>query len=357
MAATAEAGWVGVDLFFALSGFLITGILLDTRGRAGCLRSFYVRRALRIFPLYYAVLLLLVGVAPAALGSTGAFEGSLRNLGSLQEQQGWFWSYAQNYLFAFDGGWPASAYLTHTWSLAVEEQFYLVWPPVVLILGRRGAAAFCFATLLICPFVRWAHLCCDDDVISIYVSTHCRIDSLCAGGLGAALLRGGRRRPVVRWAGFASLLGAVATLVAASLTPILQYDDPGTQPIKYSLLAVTFSALVVWGAGVPPGSVSGKLLGAWWLTLPGKYSYAIYLIHIPVRSALNGVDLGSFGDAYRPYVIFVACSTSSFCFALGSMALLERPFLRLKRFFPRPADLSELQGDGKSGPQKVEASD
>src|SRR5437868_4964541 len=107
-----DAGWIGVQLFFVLSGFLITGGLLDTRDQHGYFRGFFVRRVLRIFPLYYAAL-----VATLIAGNTSI----------------WLWTYLSNFR-------PHPA-LPHFWSLAVEEQFYLVWPFVVWLAGRRGVIA------------------------------------------------------------------------------------------------------------------------------------------------------------------------------------------------------------------------
>src|SRR5262249_13935552 len=107
-----DVGWIGVQLFFVLSGFLITGILLDTRERPDYFRGFFVRRVLRIFPLYYAAL----------IGTLIAGDTSI-----------WLWTYLSNFH-------PNTA-LPHFWSLAVEEQFYLVWPVVVWFAGRRGVLA------------------------------------------------------------------------------------------------------------------------------------------------------------------------------------------------------------------------
>src|SRR6516164_5005605 len=126
-------GTYGVDLFFVLSGFLITGILYDTRNNSQCFRNFYMRRLLRIFPLYCGVLALVFFVGPVI----PLLQAS--TLDYLLERQAWAWLYAVNIHVAKHGEWSFS-YLNHFWSLSVEEQFYLFWPLVVFLLARRPRA-------------------------------------------------------------------------------------------------------------------------------------------------------------------------------------------------------------------------
>src|SRR5690625_4685275 len=125
-------GWIGVDLFFVLSGFLITGILIDSKGNKRYYSNFIGRRILRIFPLYYLVLFIMLFLLP--LIGRGFSSGS--NYSFYLRHQGWFWSYLQNWLFSFHG-FPKNLILSHFWSLGVEEQFYLVWPFLVLLLPKK----------------------------------------------------------------------------------------------------------------------------------------------------------------------------------------------------------------------------
>jgi peptidoglycan/LPS O-acetylase OafA/YrhL len=133
-------GWLGVDLFFVLSGFLITGILLHTKSRPHYFRNFYVRRTLRIFPLYYVVLL--------GVFTVGALVSSLHTptFLALQHRQVYLWTYSVNWVnwfrsdLLFVADWIEA---NHFWSLAVEEQFYLVWPTVVFLLSSRTLSSLC----------------------------------------------------------------------------------------------------------------------------------------------------------------------------------------------------------------------
>src|SRR5262245_10664845 len=117
-----QIGWVGVDLFFVLSGFLITGILYDSKGRNHYFRNFYVRRCLRILPLYYFSLILFLIVLPKLFPLHTGFR-------SLRQDSFWYWTYLSNVRVAYRG-WDSFGVLDHFWSLAVEEQFYLLWPIV-----------------------------------------------------------------------------------------------------------------------------------------------------------------------------------------------------------------------------------
>ena len=148
----AALGWVGVDLFFVLSGFLITGILLDSKRGAGYFRNFYARRVLRIFPLYYAVLLVTLVILPLIVPyDTPALK-------RLLEGQGWLWLYSTNISVAVEhGNWIASAdwlRMGALWSLAVEEHFYLVWPLLVFFLSRRALLRTSIAMIVLVPILR-----------------------------------------------------------------------------------------------------------------------------------------------------------------------------------------------------------
>ncbi len=182
-------GWAGVDLFFVLSGFLITGILVDTRGAPNALRNFYARRVLRIFPLYYAFLVALFIVLPA-----------LHHVRSpqyvwLRASQGWFWLYLTNVWVLLRNGVAASLFGTaHLWSLAVEEQSYLLWPAVVLACGRRGTLAACAAALGLSPLLRLLMFREGVSPYVMYTFTFSHLDGLAFGAALALVIRSPRAR-------------------------------------------------------------------------------------------------------------------------------------------------------------------
>jgi len=173
-------GGTGVDLFFVLSGFLITGILLDSRHEAGYFRNFYMRRVLRIFPLYYATLAGCFLILPL-------FRGGDEELARLLSEQGWYWTYLANVRMALDG-WPAFNSIGHFWSLAVEEQFYMVWPLAVFAVGGKRLRILCVMVILGSLLARVAFWQAGF-LPRINVMTVARMDALAAGAFLAVAAR------------------------------------------------------------------------------------------------------------------------------------------------------------------------
>jgi peptidoglycan/LPS O-acetylase OafA/YrhL len=174
-------GWLGVDLFFVLSGFLITEILLRTVGKPGFLKNFYARRVLRIFPLFYLTLVICLLLLP-----------SIKSL-NLQanyytDNQLWLWTYLQNWLYVIKEPY-GDKLLLHTWSLAVEEQFYLLWPLLILIIRRPKHLLWVMMSILIlvgiARYIIWSYKVEDLAYSSLYTFT--RIDGLCIGSMVALL--------------------------------------------------------------------------------------------------------------------------------------------------------------------------
>src|SRR5213594_314733 len=187
-----RAGWIGVDLFFVLSGFLITGILYDAKESDHYFRNFYVRRVLRIFPLYYGALIIFLVVLPWL--APGNAELQLMKRDAI-----WYWTYLSNVRTAYNG-WPGFGAIGHFWSLAVEEQFYLIWPVIVLALSRRHLQACCLACIIGALVVR-VGLNAKGNETAAFVLTPARIDALAVGAYLAISARGaaGLNR-MSRWA-------------------------------------------------------------------------------------------------------------------------------------------------------------
>jgi len=318
-----DCGWIGVQLFFVLSGFLITGILLDGRDQPGALRTFYVRRAVRIFPLYYAFLilrfLLLPLVVPALVVGFGT--------------QVWYWLYLSNWSDLVKGQIEG---MSHFWSLAVEEQFYLSWPALVRKLRVRTFAIVCIAIAAVALIARTAFYFAGVDRAWMYSATVSRMDGLAIGALVAVAARahtGSMYRKGRRAAGAIAGFGLV---IAAVHAHGLSRFNPEIQTVGYTLLAIVFGALV--------GEVSvDEPARVWrWLEWPGlrtigRYSYAMYVIHVPLHVAI----LHYAGDwlharaAVAPIatdVLWVlAVGVITFALALVTFALIERPALRLRQ--------------------------
>jgi peptidoglycan/LPS O-acetylase OafA/YrhL len=330
--ATSRAGWAGVDLFFVLSGFLITGILLDARGGKGYFRAFYARRVLRIFPLYYAYLAVLFLVVPLVLPS----------LDVKRETQGWLWTYLGNLLFAREGGFHASPYTGHFWSLAVEEQFYLAWPFLVWLLPRRALAAVCAALVAGAFALRFGIHRTTFNATAAYVLTPARMDALALGALVAIAAREPswwpRLRRAVPWVLAASTAAVAAVWVRQGG---LFGGDPVVQVWAFGPLAAGFAAVLVIALDPARSPRLARALSASPLRGAGKYSYGLYVLHYPIFLALEGAGLtslalaGVLGGRVAGMLAFAAIAgVATLAAALASWHLLEKRFLRLKDLVP-----------------------
>jgi peptidoglycan/LPS O-acetylase OafA/YrhL len=319
-----RVGWVGVDLFFCLSGFLIGGLLFsEYRERGGIdVSRFYVRRGFKIWPSY---LVWLGAVAAVALYARfrGAAGVDLRSL----------WPnlvHVQNY---FGSPYP------HTWSLSVEEHFYLALPALLLLLLRsRGGfrrlpavfvvvAAACLAMRVLTVWLRqpigfWTHL----------TPTHLRIDSLFAGVLLAYLLqvRGlgagsfVRRRWAFLFAGLACFAPAV----------VFDSESPFLVTAGFSILAFGSALITTWAwamtfAGRPPAI-------ARWLAAVGAFSYSIYLWHMPFAQRMSLFLSRPIPDGpYRYAALMAVYVVAALALGVVLYMLIERPALVVRdRMFP-----------------------
>ena len=323
-----QPGWIGVQLFFVLSGFLITGVLLDTKGRGGYFRSFYGRRVLRIFPLYYLLLVVLSFVLPRLGHVPPLLQADPRAMPLA-------WIYLSNWTLAV----PAP--IGHCWSLAVEEQFYLVWPFVVAALSAPRLLRFCFVLAALAIGFRIGVWTLGLSPEIAYQNTFARMDALALGAAGAILLRD--PAAVARWApGLRRALLVAGVAVAIAAIPGLARTGPVTQIAGYSLLAISFALLIAVGV-IEQAAGGGRIsaaLSARPLRLFGKYSYAIYIIHLPLHIFVSKVllaDVVAFRGEGRHLAIQLAYAIVMtgvlLALAMLSYHLFEKHFLKLKRFF------------------------
>jgi peptidoglycan/LPS O-acetylase OafA/YrhL len=321
-------GWSGVDLFFVLSGFLITGILFETKGEARYFQNFYARRTLRIFPLYYGVLLLFIVVVPLLrLPLNSAPQGS----------SWWWWVYLSNFRYAFRPN-LSSGWLGYFWSLAVEEHFYLVWPAVIYFCSRRGAIAVTIICIILASVSRAFFIHAGND-LAPYVLTPCRMDSLAAGAFVALAARGGGG---IRGLGPpAKLIGKVAgalALVVAFWRHSVAWD-PVMQMVGFPLITCSYACLIAIAANPPSSSPLRVALEYPLLRSLGKYSYGMYVFHAAVRALFDripGFPVRLFPDwiaRANDAVNFVVLTFASFAVAYVSWHVYEKHFLRLKRRF------------------------
>jgi peptidoglycan/LPS O-acetylase OafA/YrhL len=317
------SAWVGVDLFFVLSGFLITGLLLDARERAGGLRRFWERRALRILPLAY-VFLAVVFFSP--LWRAAPWHAAVR------AEQAWFWLYANNWLALTAPGLDPGV-LGHFWSLAIEEQFYLCWPLVVLFVPAARLRMVCAILLAASAAGHGLAAAFHVGTTLVYDLTPWRLDGILLGSWLAVGLRrdGWLRLPPLSLShrGLALAAGAVAV---ALLWPArgLPAGDPWVRAAGSAGAAVTFT-LLLWAALLSPqGALARRLLEARPLAALGRISYGLYVLHFPIVLALRAVWPAPDGSLRDCLAFFAATVALSAVAATLSWFSLERPMLRLR---------------------------
>ena len=310
----ALGGWAGVDLFFVLSGFLITGILLRTKEAPNFFFNFYMRRTLRILPLYYLFLILAFYVVPQTVqfGFT-------------------YWTFLSNILLGRLGQFQ-SPVLDITWSLAVEEQFYLLWPLVVWATKREKLEKVAALLFFLSLGTRLGLFLSGSNAMKNYVLLICRMDSLCAGAWLACriqTLSPGFLRKI-----FFSFLGIVAVIFAMDVGVL----SPIMRTVGYSANAVLAASLI--GCLCKPEPFFLKsLFGSKFLRLCGKYSFGMYLFHMPLIHWMYSQGQ-TFWMGFPIQVLFHVLS------ALGTLlvAMLfyhgyEKHFLRLKKYFENQPEL------------------
>lgn len=334
LVAFAHAGWMGVDIFFVLSGFLITGILVDARGSGSYFKAFYARRALRILPAYYGFLFVIFIVLP--LLNVGVGDNAML----ARQHQSWYWLHLTNFMMAL-GELPGHGPYPNTlfWSLAVEEQFYFIWPAIVAVCSTNALRKVCIGGIFLCIALRIAGGITGVSGLTLSVLPITRGDTLFVGGLLAIEYR---RGGLERYAQLAKIgaLAAVAVLVALVATfGRLDYMDPGTAMFgSIAIMVLGASALVI--ATSPRESSFAQWLRSGFLRFFGRYSYAIYIVHTAVLAGLNHyrpfAALPTVGGYALPVqtawaLAYVGISTG---IAMASWYLVESRFLRLKKFFP-----------------------
>ena len=350
--AFARMGWVGVDLFFCLSGFLITGILLRTESSPDYFKTFYARRFLRIVPVYAVVLILFLHLLPA-------WKPDIAEMLWVNQEESplWYWLYLSNILVSVRGEF-AHLILGVAWSLAIEEQFYLVWPGLVRWLSAARLKRLVIAILVMGPLLRVAMMMVPMPRDTIYVFTLCRLGCM---GAGAWLALAAHQSGIPGWImqHLRAWLIAGLCLVAGCVVAVHFFEPwPGEtiylrsrtfQSIGYSAMVILSAAIVVHGSMPAGGGLVGRVLRSPPLRLLGKYSYGLYLLHLPVRFYLKRhhfqqgriVDLRDGCTWPEQLLLWVVLIAASLAVAAASWHLFEAPILKLKSRFRYRANSSK----------------
>lgn len=356
-----SGGWCGVDLFFVLSGFLITGILYDTKSSNTFFKTFYIRRALRIFPLYYAVVILSLIVLPAiATHLPPPAQAKLDRFGKIEGDEWMYWTYLSNFAIAQAGKFRHGI-LDISWSLAIEEQFYLIWPAIVFFFSRTTLLRICIGAIVFSLAFRCWLLYTGVNPVALHVLTPSRLDALAVGAFIALAVRneGGLDRLASAAKLLIPVLGALIVGDAAFryLThsgregeeSLFSANLPEVQTVGLTVIAIFFGAILIRAVAASQREIAEpdakrsrlvRLLESPLLRSFGKYSYAMYLFHLPLRalvrdSALINKQLPTIGGTQIPaQVTFtVVCIAITYAAAWLSWNLYEKHWLSLKRYF------------------------
>ncbi len=324
-------GWAGVDLFFVLSGFLITGILVDSKTKTHYFRTFYGRRVLRIFPLYYGFLVVVFFILPLVRTEAHVWPST----------RIFFWTYTSNFYFAANG-WVSDNYLTHLWTLAIEEQFYLVWPLVIFFVTniehlRRGLLwAFLSVSFLRCILYLYGV-----DFQVLYLNTFTRCDALMLGGYLALSVRSAKpdALKLMRPSRFTMVVFLLIAFLLTDLNgfmqgwnaiPLVAFCRAG---FMFSIFAILFAWLIF--AATHRSGYIFRLFSHTVLRWLGKYSYALYVLHVPIAYMILRSQIAWISSVPAFAEIELLCLYLGTCIlaAFLSWHLYEKHFLKLKKYF------------------------
>jgi peptidoglycan/LPS O-acetylase OafA/YrhL len=321
-------GWLGVDLFFVLSGFLITEILLQSRETSHFLRNFYIRRALRIFPLYFLTLFFFLTLLPLFT--------KLPGLDYYLDNQTWLWFYLQNWLYIFKPPPMHSLTLSHLWSLAVEEQFYLIWPFVILLIRKPKTILLITICLLVGVIVLRFYLWVNRiENLSYYnLFTFSRIDGICIGST-LALLRKINPKAITQYFTVIVLFLAALNFLFYFFNRQHQYTYPYLAIAGYTTFAMLFGILVHEGISEPSNWIRTIFANPVFRFF-GRISFGLYVLHWPIYVVLKPQILKWWQTNFYPYAEFmssVLLTLLAIGLSLASYYFFELKFLKLKAKF------------------------
>jgi len=325
-------GWIGVDLFFVLSGFLITDILLESKKDTHYFYKFYTKRVLRIIPLYYVTLFLFFKLSPIFFSDTSPNS----TFTYYNQNKIWYWTFIQNWLIVLKGK-PSEPYLLHFWSLAIEEQFYNFWPIIIILTKTlRTLKRIIFVLILFALLLRTlSWLINPENLSGLYYNSFARMDSLLMGCFICVHIKQGQKlSPVFIKTIF--LFFFILILSSFITCKNVQPDNFIFSTIGFSIIALFFGCLIYL-------LVDNEITLAPWInnlqlfSFIGKISYGLYVIHLPVYliiAHLLSKSPATITPIFLKSSLFV--SIISLCctmlLSVCSFYLFEKPILSFKKY-------------------------
>jgi peptidoglycan/LPS O-acetylase OafA/YrhL len=269
--------WVFMEMFFVMSGFLITGILIDSKGRNNYYKRFMERRVLRVFPLYYLCLFILFFLLPH----------SWIDLSYYRQHQVWFWLYVENWLYAIDG-WPHVKALHHFWSLAIEEQFYILWPLVVWIFSPKGLIRFCIILFFFSIIFRNTGMQLGFVMPFPYVATLGRMEGITLGAMIAVMVRSERLKAILeRYTYSITVISGCIALLMFAVARSMKFQDPIHYTLNYTIVDIFFAGMITMTLCKDELPGLKKVLNRPLFKQLGIMSYCIYIFHYPIQGIVE----------------------------------------------------------------------
>lgn len=318
-------GWIGVDLFFVLSGFLITGILLDSKEHKYYFRNFWLRRTLRIFPLYYLVLCLVL------------LPKLLFKFDTIGEPSFSYWAYVQNWKFTLDANFPTGkGTLNHFWSLAIEEQFYFIFPVIIRYARPKFLLGWILAFIITAIGARCFFYF--NNNIGYYVFTFSRIDSLAIGALLAYLVR--TNHDLIKKYVYSVFFFSLFVIVLIISTGFLHNSNQYFATFGYTVIALFFASILVFCISSFEHNYIKLFFNNRVLKMVGKIAYGLYVYHFIlyillkplIERSINNVVHNSIFSKVSVSLIIVSIT---FLLSYWSYLFYERRFLLLKNRFTK----------------------
>ena len=321
-------GWSGVDLFFVLSGYLITSRLYALKNDKNYFSKFYINRALRILPVYYLSLIFFYIGFNLLLSPV--------NLPSFTYYNRYWWSFflfLENWTFIKE--WPAQDHLLHFWSLAIEEQFYLIWPLFLYVfLSKKYFSKLILLLLLVIITLRCVIYLQHPEFREFpyyLINTFCRMDGFIIGGVLFLIQQKRNLKPVQNF-----YLLLIAVIAAGIYFTNTTQANPFISTIGYTLLALFFAGLINF-ITINPNSSLSNAFKVWWLRFIGRISYGLYIyhwiiyrfLHPKISFWMNNIlidqkDLVNWVSLFTCLIVSLVISTISYFY-------FESYFLKMKR--------------------------
>ncbi len=318
--------WVFMEMFFVMSGFLITGILVDSKGKESYYKKFMYRRVLRVFPLYYFSLFILFFLIPT----------KWIDLSYYREHQAWFWLYGENWLFALEGLHPSKA-LNHFWSLAIEEQFYIVWPLFVLIFSSKNLIKFCIFLFLFSIVYRntGMHLGFLNPPFA-YVASLGRMEGIVLGAIIAILVRTDKSL-LEKYTYPITIVSGIIAVTIFGFAKTMHMDYSINYQINYTIVDIFFAGMITLTLCKNELKRLKKIFNLPIIARLGVMSYCIYIFHHQIHI----IAINSFFDFFvnqtgSESFSKLICAGIALFITIPVVYLvhnyLEIPFWKLKKF-------------------------